>query len=71
MSVPGSSAADSDATVERSLRTFYVPYAATEWAVVQAWLPMSEDDWDAMIAMLQVMKRGLVSAPTPEATPNV
>jgi hypothetical protein len=30
---------------------------------------MSEDDWDAMIAVLNAMKRGLVAKPSPADEP--
>jgi hypothetical protein len=45
---------------EKSMRTVQVTYSPSEWALVQAAFPMQEEDWDAMIAMLQAMKRGLV-----------
>lgn len=59
----------SDATAEpqpgreqREQRTIQVTYSPTEWALVQAKFPLSEADWDSMIAVLQAMKRGLVSS---------
>ena len=37
-----------------------IPYSAGEWAQLRARFPMSEREWEAMIAMLQAMKPGLV-----------
>jgi hypothetical protein len=48
----------------RETRTVQVTYSPSEWALLQGRFPMSEDDWDAMIAVLTAMKRGLVSKPT-------
>jgi hypothetical protein len=45
----------------RQTRTVQVTYSPTEWALLQGQFPMSEDDWDAMIAVLDAMKRGLVT----------
>jgi hypothetical protein len=45
---------------KRSQKTINVTYSTDEWALLQAKFPMSEDDWDAMIEVLQAMKRGLV-----------
>jgi hypothetical protein len=47
---------------ERMTRTVQVTYSPKEWALLQAAFPMSEDEWDAMIEVLQAMKRGLVSS---------
>lgn len=44
----------------RSPKTVQVTYSTDEWALLQAVFPMSNDDWDAMIEVLQAMKRGLV-----------
>jgi hypothetical protein len=46
--------------VARTPRTVQVTYSPTEWALLQGAFPMTEDDWNAMIDMLQAMKRGLV-----------
>jgi hypothetical protein len=46
---------------DRSVRTILVTYSPEEWALLQGRFPMSEDDWDAMIAVLTAMKRGLVA----------
>lgn len=46
---------------KRTSQTVQVTYSPTEWALLQAKFPMSNDDWDAMIEVLQAMKRGLVS----------
>jgi hypothetical protein len=45
----------------RSTRTIQVTYSPTEWALLQGQFPMSENDWDAMIDVLNAMKRGLVT----------
>jgi hypothetical protein len=47
-------------SVKRATSTVQLTYAPTEWALLQAKFPMSEQDWDAMIAVLEAMKRGLV-----------
>jgi hypothetical protein len=47
-------------TRSRSKRAVQITYSPNEWALLQGQFPMSEDDWDAMIAVLQAMKRGLV-----------
>jgi hypothetical protein len=49
----------------REQRTVQVTYSPTEWALLQAAFPMSEEDWESMLAVLAAMKRGLV---TPAAT---
>lgn len=54
---PGSAESGS---LTRSTTTVQITYAPTEWALLQAKFPMSEDDWAAMIAVLEAMKRGLV-----------
>jgi hypothetical protein len=46
---------------ERITRTVQVPYSPTGWALVQASFPMTEREWDQMLAVLQAMKLGLVS----------
>lgn len=46
--------------VKREQRTVQVTYSPTDWALIQGTFPMSEADWDAMIAVLQAMKVGLV-----------
>lgn len=51
------------------MRTVQVTYSPSEWALLQAAFPMSEDDWDAMIAVLNAMKRGLVAKPSPADEP--
>lgn len=38
-----------------------IPYSHGEWATLQAGFPLTEAQWDALIAMLQAMKPGLVS----------
>jgi hypothetical protein len=45
---------------KRATSTVQVTYSPTEWALLQAKFPMSGEDWDAMIEVLQAMKRGLV-----------
>jgi len=41
-------------------RSVQITYSPASWAVIQAPFPLSEADWDAMIATLNGMKRGLV-----------
>jgi hypothetical protein len=43
-----------------SRRVVQLPYSATDWAVLQAPFPVTGDEWDQMIAVLQAMKPGLV-----------
>ncbi len=38
-----------------------IPYSHDEWATLQAGFPLTEAQWDAMIAMLTAMKPGLVA----------
>jgi hypothetical protein len=45
---------------ERTTRTVQVTYSPDEWALLQARFPMSEEDWDSMIDVLNAMKRGLI-----------
>jgi hypothetical protein len=47
---------------KREQRTVQVPYSPGEWALVQASFPISVAAWDQMIAVLEVMKPGLVDA---------
>jgi hypothetical protein len=47
----------------RNQRTIQVPYSPTEWALVQASFPMTETEWQQMIAVLEAMKLGLVAPP--------
>jgi len=49
-------------TKSRNKRTVQITYSPSEWALLQGQFPMSEADWDAMIAVLQAMKRGLVES---------
>jgi hypothetical protein len=51
---------DSKGGVEGAPRTVQVTYSPTDWALLQARFPMSEDDWEAMLETLNGMKRGLV-----------
>lgn len=46
---------------ERTQRTIQVPYSPTEWALIQASFPMTDAEWDQMLAVLQAMKLGLVA----------
>lgn len=46
---------------QREQRTIQVTYSPTDWALVQGVFPMSEDDWEAFLATLEGMKRGLVT----------
>jgi hypothetical protein len=47
---------------KRESRTIQVPYSPTEWAMVQAPFPLSESQWEQMIAVLNAMKPGLTEA---------
>jgi hypothetical protein len=49
-----------DPAAKRATRTIQVTYSPTEWALLQARFPMSENEWEAMISVLGAMKRGLV-----------
>ncbi len=51
------------AVAERPKQTVQVTYSPDEWALIEARFPMSEKDWEAMIALLQAMKVGLVAPP--------
>lgn len=62
-------AAPPSASPARQQRTVQITYSPTEWALLEAAFPMSEDDWDAMIAVLSAMKRGLVAEPKPHNEP--
>lgn len=48
-------------TTKRAQRTIQVTYSPTDWALVQGVFPMSEADWEAFLATLEGMKRGLVT----------
>lgn len=39
-----------------------IPYPDGEWATLQASFPLTGPQWDAVIAMLQAMKPGLVQS---------
>lgn len=39
-----------------------IPYSHGEWATLQAGFPLTEAQWEALIAMLQAMKPGPVRA---------
>lgn len=58
---PAETPTPQDSDAKRESRTVQVTYSPTEWALLQARFPMSEDDWEAMIDVLQAMKRGLVT----------
>lgn len=45
-------------------RTIQVPISPTTWALIQLPAPMSEDDWNQMLGVLQAMKPGLVAKPS-------
>src|ERR1700750_1343038 len=55
----------SGASPERQQRSIQIPHLPdpADWAMVQARFPMSEQEWDSMIAVLQSMKIGLVKKP--------
>jgi hypothetical protein len=45
---------------ERDRTQVQIPYSHDRWATLHAAFPITEREWDAMIAMLQAMKPGLV-----------
>lgn len=45
---------------QRTKRTIQVPYAPSAWALLEASFPMTEEEWQQMLAVLQAMKVGLV-----------
>jgi len=45
---------------DRPMRTLQLPYSATAWATLQATFPLSEAEWDRMLAVLTAMKSALV-----------
>lgn len=47
---------------QRSKRTIQVPYSPNAWALLEASFPMTEQEWDQMVAVLQAMKLGLVQS---------
>ena len=42
-------------------RAVAIPLSATDWVTLQAAFPLSEDEWDQMITVLNAMKPGLVA----------
>jgi hypothetical protein len=44
-----------------TLRQIQIPYALNNWAKLEAGFPMSEGDWNQMMAVLTAMKPALVS----------
>lgn len=44
----------------RQIRTISLPLSATEWATLQAPVPMTEESWNLMKKVLDAMKPGLV-----------
>lgn len=56
------------ATVSGAItRVVNLPLPGGAWAALQVPYPMSEDDWEQMLDVLQVMKRGIVQDPKPKA----
>ena len=50
----------------RRTRVVWLPVSAQAWVGLQASFPLTEEEWDLMMNMLQVMKPGLVQDdPTP------
>jgi hypothetical protein len=47
-------------SVVKPQRTIQVPYSPGQWALVQAAFPITGAAWDQMIAVLEVMRPGLV-----------
>ena len=48
-------------TGEVRLTSVNIPYSPGKWASLNADFPLSESDWEAMLAMLAAMKPGLVA----------
>ena len=44
-----------------SRRTIQLPYSGTDWAVLQASFPLTDKEWEQMIAVLKAMKPALVA----------
>ena len=44
----------------REKRTISIPLTGTEWAYLQGTWPISHEDWEQMIRVLETMKPGLV-----------
>ena len=58
--------AGEEAAAPRRKRVVWLPVAAQEWVGLQASFPLTEEEWNLMMNMLQVMKPGLVQdAPAP------
>lgn len=47
--------------LQRTKRTIQVPYAPSAWALLEASFPMTEAEWEQMLAVLHAMKVGLVA----------
>lgn len=43
-----------------SRKSVQIPYSHDQWATLEATFPLAESEWDALIAMLQAMRPGLV-----------
>jgi hypothetical protein len=52
------------------LREVPIPIQGTAWPSIKAAFPLSEAAWTQMIAVLNVMKPGLVEQPKPEESPK-
>lgn len=48
-----------------SMKDIQLPYSSDAWATLTAPFPLDQAAWDQMIAVLQAMKPGLVSANKP------
>lgn len=46
-------------------RTIQIPLSLTDWASLEAAFPLSEENWQQMIAVLNAMKPALVRVPPP------
>ena len=44
----------------RRKRVVWLPVSAQEWVGLQASFPLTKEEWDLMMNVLQVMKPGLV-----------
>jgi len=45
----------------RELRVLTIPLCGNEWAAIRVPFPMTEAQWDQMLALLTLMKKGIVA----------
>jgi hypothetical protein len=59
-STPASSTPAGQDVGKPSTRVVNLPLSGDTWAALQVPVPMTEDDWEQMLAVLNAMKRGIV-----------